>query len=111
MPSLSSSRSLIYYVPLVQRRLLFDAGPTEDLWTRNAEKMGIPLQDIDAVVLSHWCAHMFFRADVIWRSIGQSAFNGLLNSFGRISGGDLCILLPECVTKECSSVSEHGGPP
>lgn len=35
-------------------RLLFDGGPSEDLWRRNAATLGIPVGDIEAAVLSHW---------------------------------------------------------
>ena len=40
----------------VQHKLLFDAGPTEELWERNADRWRLPLADVEACVLSHWCA-------------------------------------------------------
>ncbi|EFJ49653.1 hypothetical protein VOLCADRAFT_89597 [Volvox carteri f. nagariensis] len=35
-------------------RLLFDGGPREDLWTRNAERLGLDMGEVEAAVLSHW---------------------------------------------------------
>lgn len=37
-----------------QHTCLFDAGPDPTLWLSNAEKLGVELADIDAVVLSHY---------------------------------------------------------
>lgn len=35
-------------------RLLFDGGPNNELWRRNAAALNIPVGDIEAAVLSHW---------------------------------------------------------
>jgi len=37
-----------------EKVLLFDAGPCPKLWQENAEKLGVDLASIDAVVLSHY---------------------------------------------------------
>lgn len=37
-----------------RKYLLFDAGPNPELWTNNAQRLHIPLHDIDAIVLSHY---------------------------------------------------------
>jgi 7,8-dihydropterin-6-yl-methyl-4-(beta-D-ribofuranosyl)aminobenzene 5'-phosphate synthase len=33
---------------------LFDTGPEEDAWERNANRLGVKKEIIDAIVLSHW---------------------------------------------------------
>lgn len=35
-------------------RLLFDGGPSTELWRRNAAILEVPVGDIEAAVLSHW---------------------------------------------------------
>ncbi|GIL75249.1 hypothetical protein Vretimale_7908 [Volvox reticuliferus] len=35
-------------------RLLFDGGPREDLWSINAERLGVDMAGVGAAVLSHW---------------------------------------------------------
>ncbi len=37
-----------------QHTVLFDAGPYGDVWTANAERLGIDLAAIEVVFLSHW---------------------------------------------------------
>ncbi len=46
--------------------VVFDGGPSRQLWRHNAEKLRLPLCDIEAVVLSHWygiwhLAHLHLR--------------------------------------------------
>lgn len=42
------------HIPTLLSRLLFDGGPSCELWTCNATKLGVPVADIEAVMLSHW---------------------------------------------------------
>jgi len=37
-----------------QATVLFDVGPSGDVWLANAERLGIDLADIEVVFLSHW---------------------------------------------------------
>ncbi|EFQ97740.1 metallo-beta-lactamase superfamily protein [Nannizzia gypsea CBS 118893] len=37
-----------------KRSILFDTGPEEDAWERNASRLGVDLSKVEAVVLSHW---------------------------------------------------------
>jgi 7,8-dihydropterin-6-yl-methyl-4-(beta-D-ribofuranosyl)aminobenzene 5'-phosphate synthase len=37
-----------------QRYVLFDAGPEPAVWKNNAERLGLPLANVDAIVLSHY---------------------------------------------------------
>ncbi len=39
---------------LEQRYLLFDAGPEPAVWRNNAERLGLPLANVEAIVLSHY---------------------------------------------------------
>jgi 7,8-dihydropterin-6-yl-methyl-4-(beta-D-ribofuranosyl)aminobenzene 5'-phosphate synthase len=34
--------------------MMFDAGPEEDMWERNANRLGIDLASIELIQLSHW---------------------------------------------------------
>lgn len=34
--------------------VVFDGGPDPDLWRQNAKKLGVPMEKIEAVILSHW---------------------------------------------------------
>ncbi|KAJ3539922.1 hypothetical protein NM208_g5287 [Fusarium decemcellulare] len=38
----------------VSRTLLFDAGPEEDVFERNAKRLRLQMGDVDAIALSHW---------------------------------------------------------
>ena len=38
----------------VRRTLLMDAGPEPALWTANAERLGVKVEEVEAAVLSHW---------------------------------------------------------
>ncbi|KAF3491101.1 metallo-beta-lactamase [Arthroderma uncinatum] len=37
-----------------KRSVLFDTGPEEDIWERNAKRLGVDLAGVEAIVLSHW---------------------------------------------------------
>ncbi|EFE35745.1 metallo-beta-lactamase superfamily protein [Trichophyton benhamiae CBS 112371] len=37
-----------------KRSILFDAGPEEDAWERNAKRLGVDLSSVETIVLSHW---------------------------------------------------------
>lgn len=38
----------------IKRTVLFDTGPEEDVWERNAKRLGADVSQIDLIVLSHW---------------------------------------------------------
>lgn len=38
----------------MSRTLLFDAGPEEDVFERNAKRLRLPMGDVEAIALSHW---------------------------------------------------------
>lgn len=38
----------------VSHTLLFDAGPEEDVFERNAKRLRLPMGDVGAIALSHW---------------------------------------------------------
>lgn len=38
----------------MSRTLLFDAGPEEDIFERNAKRLRLPMGDVEAIALSHW---------------------------------------------------------
>lgn len=38
----------------VNRTLLFDAGPEEDIFERNAKRLRLPMGEVGAIALSHW---------------------------------------------------------
>ncbi|EZG01902.1 hypothetical protein H106_07944 [Trichophyton rubrum CBS 735.88] len=37
-----------------KRSILFDTGPEEDTWERNAKRLGVDLSTVETIVLSHW---------------------------------------------------------
>lgn len=49
---LKSRHGLSFYIETNGRKLLFDLGPNA-LFLENAEKMGVPIPEIDTVILSH----------------------------------------------------------
>lgn len=58
-------------------QLLFDGGPSEELWMANAERLGVDLAGLEAAVLSHW---------LVW--IGVERFQGRKGWSGWWCGGD-----------------------
>ncbi|MGM0396857.1 MAG: MBL fold metallo-hydrolase [Bacillota bacterium] len=47
-----TEHGLSLYIETDKRKILFDAGAT-DIFLRNAEKMGVDLEDVDMMILSH----------------------------------------------------------
>ena len=49
---LKSKHGLSLYIETERKKILFDVGPN-DLFLKNAEKLGVNIEDIDTVVISH----------------------------------------------------------
>lgn len=52
LPDLKCAHGLSLYIETERHKILFDAGPGE-FFALNAQKLGIPVEDIDTVVISH----------------------------------------------------------
>lgn len=51
-PEYKAKHGICFYIETGAHKMLFDLGPNE-LFLRNAEKMGVDIAAVDAVVISH----------------------------------------------------------
>ena len=95
---LTGEWGLSFYIEYRDRKILLDAGGISGAFAGNAEKLGIPLEEVDAAVLSH--AH-YDHAD------GMSTFfrlNDHAKLYLRESCGENCYKKPT----EKSNISAYG---
>lgn len=51
-PQIKSTHGLSFYIETADHKILFDLGP-DDLFLKNAKKLGTPISEVDTVVISH----------------------------------------------------------
>ena len=60
-----------------ERSVLFDVGPSAEVWLENARRLGVRLASIEAVCLSHWHAdHSGGLPGVVGPSLGPASRKG-----------------------------------
>jgi 7,8-dihydropterin-6-yl-methyl-4-(beta-D-ribofuranosyl)aminobenzene 5'-phosphate synthase len=59
-----------------ERSVLFDVGPSADLWLENARRLGVRLASIEAVCLSHWHADHSGGLPGVVAAIARSRLDG-----------------------------------
>ena len=102
-----AAHGLSFYIETEKHKLLFDSGPS-DVILRNAEKLGVSLASVDALILSH--GHYDHSGGILpFAELNPSAKIYMQHNAGRdyyafdAGGGRM----PDCNTSEANKISER----